>query len=482
MSNLQETSNLKEILAKSRATLWKCMNEEIYAEMGINLSKTPPKLEFKLEDNISQRNDSKTSEMLEKAALKSTLSLVKDVALNNEPNVFKAGFFIGLYALDFLSNLTKGSPPSAQELYNQAVHQCHQGNFVDSFTNVNKAMVLMSTTDQRYPEALYLRGCLYMEAREWKRALQDMSNAIRLNPAYSKAYKKRSSILYMTKNYEKALEDEYALISVEGADDTSYFRIGVLYSHLRKYKEALENLQSFLQQNPYHISGHLVRGYVLLAFPQEAPKAVNDFQLAIEHRPDSLVSYWGLAKAYETIENHQESMVVYSQIINKFDFSENPDIERIIYAGLCCNRLLNVLFLAKNGMYSQGLAEIDRCMKDYWRSDLSQYFCREVARNRCAIYLALSKKWKARLTACSHGLTTKEVPGLELRGLERVGMSALVLCFLPISFFGTRQILQTDAISVLTRWYSSQVNLLQKSHTKNPARRPFSSSGTDSGR
>ncbi|HEY9817249.1 MAG TPA: hypothetical protein V6D20_15825, partial [Candidatus Obscuribacterales bacterium] len=199
------------------------------------------------------------------------------------------------------------------------------------------------------------------------------------------------------------------------------------------------------------------RGYILLSYAAEPSKAVEDFKYAARKVASRAEAYLGLAKAYESLGDYENSINSYSKIIN------NPKTyDRVMvltaYAGRCLSEFSYALLLANEEMHKEAVEQFNCCVKDYQLSNIrNQNFYAEIFKNRCLSYMSLGRRWKARLDARLKGLKTKDIEGLKLTNLEKISAAILILCLLPAGFFCAREIPNLGIFSSFERWSNQQL-------------------------
>lgn len=128
-------------------------------------------------------------------------------------------------------------------------------------------------------EILYLRGECYFRLSKDALALRDLTDAIKINPALSKAIALRGTLYTLTKQYNLAIQDLNAAIKLEPNSDFNYYRRGLAYGLKEQKKLALANFNRAIQINPYVKDYYEARAIVYRALGKYS-LATSDEQMA----------------------------------------------------------------------------------------------------------------------------------------------------------------------------------------------------------
>ncbi|MBX3503819.1 MAG: tetratricopeptide repeat protein [Alphaproteobacteria bacterium] len=192
--------------------------------------------------------------------------------------------------------------------------------------------------EQSLAAAFYHRGHLrgFQEADQ---AVDDLTQAIRLNPWFPAAYLERGNVRAGKRDYESAIADFTAAIRLDPSDAFAFLRRG----------------QAYLARN----------------LPADA---LNDFEEAIRLNPYSATAYQGRSKAYEDLGQHEKAkqnnpnpwtyICGYGVLYQEFD-----------EAMAACNRALAIapdypvalrwraMMLLMGGRRDAALADLDRALR-----------------------------------------------------------------------------------------------------------------------
>ena len=105
--------------------------------------------------------------------------------------------------------------------------------------------------DRRDRPALRLRGYIYLQQGEWKKAIADYDVAINTISAVDVEGRTRRGFAYRSlKQYDKALEDFDQVIKAEPKDADAYRRRAYVYRAMKQDDKAIADLQTILKLKP----------------------------------------------------------------------------------------------------------------------------------------------------------------------------------------------------------------------------------------
>lgn len=125
-------------------------------------------------------------------------------------------------------------------------------------------------------------------------ALKYFNAFLRKNPSDLRALMRRVKIYIDSKNYERALNDLNTIIDLNPSEEYIGFR-GLVLRHLGQYEEALKNYNRALDLNPDYVNALLQRGELLLFLSQRS-EALKDFNRVLELDPTNDRAIAGKAK------------------------------------------------------------------------------------------------------------------------------------------------------------------------------------------
>ena len=129
---------------------------------------------------------------------------------------------------------------------------------------------------------MYLRlGNAAYDSEDYRRAIQDYDEAIRLDPQAALAYHNRGLAYGTLGQYERAIEDYNEAIRLNPQNAMAYYNRGVAYHKLGQYERAIEDYDEVIRLDPEYSNAYNNRGlaYQSLGKVEEADR---DFAKAKE--------------------------------------------------------------------------------------------------------------------------------------------------------------------------------------------------------
>ena len=131
----------------------------------------------------------------------------------------------------------------------------------------------------------FARGMEDDAAGRYEAAVQDYTEAIRLEPELAFAYNNRGTIYVTLGNRDAALRDFAEAIRLAPTHTAAYSNRANLYLHMGRDDEALEDYETILRLDPSDGSAHAQRGYLYQA-RQRYEEAIQDYTDAIRLQPE----------------------------------------------------------------------------------------------------------------------------------------------------------------------------------------------------
>jgi tetratricopeptide (TPR) repeat protein len=147
------------------------------------------------------------------------------------------------------------------------------------------AFKMVSTDSDHYAEARTQLAVLYERAGEFDRALEELQNALAVNPT-------RPRELYSATLRAKAGDFDGAVEYLEGLllkspdDDELLYNLGVVYGEAKRTKEALVYMQRAIERNPKNASALNYVGYTWAEGGEQLDLAEDYITQALGLRPD----------------------------------------------------------------------------------------------------------------------------------------------------------------------------------------------------
>jgi tetratricopeptide (TPR) repeat protein len=143
-------------------------------------------------------------------------------------------------------------------------------------------------------EAAFDRGNAAVSTKDDDRAIENFTQAIRLNPEFAYAYNNRGNVYSRKKAYDQAIADYTEAIRLNPKSGDTYQNRAGAYLHTKDYDKAIEDFTEAIRLYPRKVRFYSGRAFVF-ANKKEYGKAVDDLVAAIRLEPEGSVAYNDLA-------------------------------------------------------------------------------------------------------------------------------------------------------------------------------------------
>ncbi len=166
---------------------------------------------------------------------------------------------------------------TANDWYNIGIGFCGTGDYKKALEPLNAAVKL----DPKMTDAYLFRGLTYRKLNKYNEAMEDYNKIISLEPNNKKAFNNRGVVYWKLKKYNEALVDYNKTISLDPNDYVVYNNRGVLHFEMGNYEKALLDYNKAIELNPTFAESYWNRGvnYIKLGKTDEAKK---DFKKACD--------------------------------------------------------------------------------------------------------------------------------------------------------------------------------------------------------
>lgn len=179
-------------------------------------------------------------------------------------------------------------------------------------------------SDKRLRAGLYvLRARTEVKINQFEAALNDCSEAIRLDPRYGEAYFMRAALYRQLNNDDKAVKDyKKVLLYVNTGDNNKaaiYNLMAQAYRRIKKYKDAINADSAAIVLNPGFAAAYASRGE-LYAIEKRYQLAINDYNVAMYGYQDNhkvlSILYAERADMYRSLKQYGDAINDYSEALN----------------------------------------------------------------------------------------------------------------------------------------------------------------------
>ncbi len=208
------------------------------------------------------------------------------------------------------------SQPSSQdanELFNRANELRRKGNYRAAIEEYSDAIRL----EPKFMNAYTNRGLAYYNLGDRDRAFEDYSSAIKIDPNAKDAaipYLNRAIVWRTRGNAEQALADIDNSLRLDPKYSLALNLKGLLFSDRRDYDRAIAHFNDAIAIDPKFVLAYSNRGSAYAA-SRNPRRALDDFTSALRLDPTHLNSLIGRGSAYEDLNDHSRALKDYTDAL-----------------------------------------------------------------------------------------------------------------------------------------------------------------------
>ncbi|QYX30608.1 serine protease [Sphaerospermopsis torques-reginae] len=158
------------------------------------------------------------------------------------------------------------------------------------------------------------RGGAYSELKEYKQAIDDYTQAIKIDPENAEYYKNRGLAYFQLKDYKQAINDYTQAIKIDPKDALYYVGRGLAYFQLKDYKQAINDYTQAIKIDPKKAIYYNARGTTYSEL-KDYKQAINDYSQAIKIDPKDATYYRDRGLAYLQLKDYKQAIADYTQAI-----------------------------------------------------------------------------------------------------------------------------------------------------------------------
>jgi protein O-GlcNAc transferase len=158
-------------------------------------------------------------------------------------------------------------------------------------------------------KALYLYGTLYLQSKNYSKAVEYLTKSLTLDPCFDQARENLASAYLETEDYDKAWLNYQKIIEKNSDAATAINHCGLVLYRIGKYAEAVNWHEKALEKDPKLVSAY-TNAALALEELERYPEAQTYHQKALQFKPNSAQILTNLAKllykmgCYELAESH----------------------------------------------------------------------------------------------------------------------------------------------------------------------------------
>lgn len=222
---------------------------------------------------------------------------------------------------DYDSGL-KYLPENKIFLLNKAVAQQEIKDFDGADATLNRLMDIYPKFDNGY----LCRAQLYLEKGDTAVAMDNLAKCLDLNSNNTNAYLMRADVRIKSRSdYKGALEDMDQAIKLEPKHADYFVNRAFLKYHLDDYFGAMSDFDYAIGLEPSNVAAHFNRGLLRMEV-QDNNKAIEDFSFVLQREPDNDMARYNRAVLYQKTRQYGASIKDFDVVIEKY-----PNLSMVYY-------------------------------------------------------------------------------------------------------------------------------------------------------
>ena len=180
------------------------------------------------------------------------------------------------------------------------------------YNNALESLTHALKVNPDYYYAYNTMGLVYLQQHKPLEAMKMFEKSIEIEPNYSKPYINKGEIYFNTQQYDDAILAYNKALTIQKGY-WAYYKRGVSYLQLKKYKEAIESYTNAIK----YVSEHKEQAYKDRGFAyfklEQYVKAKESFEEAIRLNPKLDINYYTMGVIYDSLEEFQKAKEMYKK-------------------------------------------------------------------------------------------------------------------------------------------------------------------------
>ena len=149
---------------------------------------------------------------------------------------------------------------------------------------------------------------------DYRGAIADYNEAIRLNPNHVEAYNNRGGVRFKLGDKQGAIKDCNQVITIDTNNDQAYFNRGLIRSVLGDNQAAIEDYNQVIKIDSNNAEAYFNRGLAHSVLGDNQA-AIEDYNQAIRINPDHAKAYFSRGTAFYDVANKGNAMKDFKEAI-----------------------------------------------------------------------------------------------------------------------------------------------------------------------
>jgi len=183
---------------------------------------------------------------------------------------------------------------AAQISLNNGKRLFDQADYDGAIQELNEAIRL----DPNLAEAYAYRARSYSGKGDYDQGLSDANKAIQLNSKLSIGYYARGNVYRNKNDYDRAIADYTEVIMLDHNYVNAYFNRGLVYYNKKDYDRAITDYTEAIRINPNFVEAYINRG-VAYGEKKDYDRAIVDYEAALKINPNNTTARNNLSNAQQ---------------------------------------------------------------------------------------------------------------------------------------------------------------------------------------
>jgi len=202
-------------------------------------------------------------------------------------------------------------PDAAQEFFNRGLNRLKSGDWKEALSDFTEAIKLRPDVAVGYR----FRAYAHADGGNVARAIADLDEAIRLKPDETQSYYDRAQYFLRQKQYEEALRDCNKGLGLDGARADLIALRGKVHAERGASESAEADFTRAIELDPIGaVDYHVWRGDLFMEC-DDNDKAIDDFTEAINRKPDFAYAHSRRASAYWSKRDTEAALADFTRAI-----------------------------------------------------------------------------------------------------------------------------------------------------------------------
>jgi|694.fasta_scaffold02357_9 tetratricopeptide (TPR) repeat protein len=222
-------------------------------------------------------------------------------------------------SLSLWSDVVSKSPNKARPYLNRGVAQWSLGNWKDAMSDYSQAIKL---NPNYFAAAYWNLGIAQSKFNQWPESISNFTKAIEIYPSYFDAFQSRGISYSNLNQLKEAIDDLSKAIQLQPSNASCYFNRGNIYMMQKQWEAAKSDFTKAIELDPNYTDAYCNRSNVFVNL-NELNKAIDDCSKTISINPNYQKAFTNRALLYTELKEYERAIADYTKLIQINP--KNPD-------------------------------------------------------------------------------------------------------------------------------------------------------------